>query len=603
MTDTATPDYFGNIAIPQEDAPTPYQKQAEQRRVRRHALTRRAIEGIEQQKGRLKKVAKRMTLRRAEILERVRMVGEKYSQRVRELEIKIGEAPPPKTQRKSAPSWFKKMMVSVSLYTATNDTIQDALESASDWARSLRTQKALWGQALKNKANAAKTFVMPIVMGLSVLDQAVAHKATAAKAHFKSAVILAQKTPALLRQAATFVLTNKKLIARNVWESIKTNKTSLAAGMATGFVTRSVILMSFSSAAAAMTAPATLTGAATLMGVSAIVGAASSVAREAFSKKEKTGHWVMNAALKGTAWGAVGGFIGGAVREGFHAVSALLHNPVILDAVKPVVATFKDATQGLTTVSTPSIVVPPVVPEASAPLPDAHAVCSDAETFLDMSQTHDIAAQPPTATIVADATPQTAPVDPVHLTAEHAKILHLPVPVVLQEILSQDVFNKLPAAMQREAVAAFHSGNQKSIVHICKEMSYVLMNEVQDPLAHKQGAMIDFEGVNRAGQYGLLDSKDGARLTRDAGINLLTGQNGVEKDVSKGIGELMLADQKDAMVKKFLSLAEKLYPQEFAEAKAASTPSMIEATKAHLANPTAPIRTAAAAAVPLAPTM
>ncbi len=508
MTDTVHSPFFGDIMIPQDDAPARLQKQSEEQRINR--------------RGRLGKIAERMTLRRAKILELLRAVGENFSHHLKNIEIKTEEAAPP------AP-----------------------------------------------------------------------HNQTTTK------IKAIQHT---VCQTATYVLTNKKLIASAMWTQVKDNKVSLIAGMGTGFVTRSIILASFSGTAAAMTAPATLTGAATLMAVGAIVGAASSVAREAFSKKEKTGHWVMNAALKGAAFGAVGGIIGGALREGFSAISALLHTPVIVDAIKPVASTVKDAAQGLTTVA-----APPVVPETATPsfrtlatvgeprdiAPDTPNVCSDAKTFLNMGQQNNVAAIPSPAAPVAPVA------EPVQLTAEHAKVLHLPVPMALESIVSQEAFEKLPTAMQREAMAAFQSGNPQSIVHTCKEVSYHLMNEVQDEAAARQGASIAVEGVRRAGEYGLLDSKAGARLSRDVGIMLLNGQNGMEKDISKGIGHLMLSDQQDPMVKKFLSLAATLHPQEFAEAKATLTPEMIEAIKAHAASaPTAPLRTAAATmATPLAPAL
>ncbi len=570
MTHSVHHNFFGDITIPQEDAPLPFREQLEQSRINRRARLRVAIDRTEQERqakvrGRLGKVAERMTLRRAKILERLRTVGENFSDRLREIEIKIGEVEPPapQNQKKNTVSWFKKTMVSASLFVATHEPLQNAVEDVGDFFLTTTTK-------VKNIKNT-------------------------------------------LRQTVTYVLTNKKLIAKAMWSQVKDNKVSLIAGMGAGFVTRSVILASFSGAAAAMTAPATLTGAATLMAVGAVVGAVSSVAREAVSKKEKTGHWIINAALKGAAFGAVGGIVGGALREGFSAISALLHAPAIVDAVKPVAATVKDAAQGLTEVS-----APPVVPEAATPsfrtlaavaepsgsAPDTQSVCSDAETFLDMKQQAPVAAVPLTAPTEPMPAVVAVPAEPVQLTVEHAKVLHLPVPMALESIVSQEAFEKLPTTMQREAMAAFKSGNPKSIVHACKEISYHLMNEVQDPAASKQGAGIAVEGFRRAGEYGLLDSKDGARLSRDVGIMLLNGQNGMEKDISKGIGQLMLADQNDSMVKKFLALAETKHPQEFAEAKATLTPEMIDAIKVHAANPTAPLRTAAASmATPLAPVM
>lgn len=575
MTNTPAPYFFGDIVIPQEDAPAPFRKQLKQSSINKRARLRVAIDRMEQKRqaqvyGRLNEVAKRMTLRRAKILERLRTVWDNASARLREIEIKIGEGIPPTPPAPSTktPSWSKRKIAIASFFIATQALLQEAF---------------------------AKT-----------------------NHHFQSIKTKTHKASTTLHQTTIYVRTNKKLIAQAMWSQVKDNKLSLAAGMGSGFVTRSIILASFSGAATAMTAPLTLTGAATLMGVGAIVGAVSSISREAFSKevfshKEKTGHWIMNAALKGALFGAVGGIVGGALREGFSAISALLHTPVILDAVKPITSTVKDAAQGLTDAS-----APPVVPEAGTPsvrtlstatelpviAPDTQSVCSDAETFLDLRQSTTVAPPlAPTEPMLEEIAPP-KPAEPIHLTAENAKVLHLPVPMGLEEIVSQDVFEKLPTTMQREAIVAFKSGHPKSIVHMCKEISYHLMKEVQDPSASRQGANIAVEGFRKAGEFGLLDTKDGSRLSRDVGIMLLNGQNGIEKDVSKGIGQLMLADQKDSMVKKFLTLAETKYPQEFAEAKNTLTPEMIEAMKIHAANPTAPLRTAATSlSAPLAPTL
>jgi len=410
------------------------------------------------------------------------------------------------------------------------------------------------------------------------------------------------------RMALAFATFSTKAIGH-----VRANQKSIPAGMAAGFAVRGVALL-FGATATTLTAPFTLTGAAVLMAA----GAASGIARARFSKDEKAreGRWILRSAFKG----ALGGWVGGAALESVRTLASL----GVFDTVKPVIAqagvhlssAAKDtassfaeeaktalspiaslwkSAQGFFAAVAGNDVAPAAPPTVANIEPPAwtsapshtfdwspeQSASVDERPILNAAS-HPSVAEPSSAADVA-AAPPTA--EPVRIRPDGVKIARLPVPEVLEDALPKEMFNKLPASMQMEATRAFKSGNQAAIVHSLKEMSFVLMNQMDgNKAAFEKGAAMLAEGAERAMSAGLIETKDGARLWRDYGDILLTGRGANMDDaherVTRGIAALLLADQKDAQVRKLLAFAQNVHPSAFAEVRADLTEDMVKAIKA-----------------------
>ncbi|NCC03718.1 MAG: hypothetical protein EOM37_06710 [Proteobacteria bacterium] len=414
----------------------------------------------------------------------------------------------------------------------------------------------------------------------------------------------------------------KRITIRSMVSHAWANKLSIAAGAAAGWGTRAIIAK-FGLVATAATAPGSIGVIAAGIAIGATAGAVAGVARETVKnwgeframngKQRKT--FLIKSALKGAAFGALGGFFAIGARETFEhlmenqivqekvaqgiaklsgfakaAVKACTPSEESIGLAKSFVAGAKEKTASLFTFTRslfvkdqastiaikPLEVVEPSAPTqtmASTPTPAPEAPIGECKTEYDLyaGQSHDPLARP-------SHEPTTKPVKvrPTHVAVEPVKLPK--VPRFFAGEVSPETLSHVPENIRREMARAAKSQDPMRLMWACKEASFALSQHFSQTGDNK-AAQAAYKLIKKGLQAGLdaemsqpvdvamkkvangtpcfLETDVAKKLWADAAYFENTGAGGVKVDKAGAIYKAFMAGEDNKQANRLLKTLSK----------------------------------------------